>query len=92
MSKVWFIIGAISFISVVITLGALIGEDVIPNAPERPTFDNPSVWDYLSYPIDNLVYFMKLVPLSSSYEIVAIVLSILTLGVVWSVIEVIRGV
>lgn len=93
MSKVWFIIGAVAFITVVIELGALMGEDLIPNAPERPnSFEDASFWSILTNPLTNILYFIQLVPLSSGYQFLAVILSILGIGVIWSLVELARGV
>jgi hypothetical protein len=92
-SKVYFIIGAFAFITFVTQIGALMGSSIISDAPPSPTIpDNPELLDYVFWPIDNMAYFLLLATLSSGYAFVSIILGIFSLGIVWAVIELVRGV
>lgn len=94
-TKVWFVIGAFSFILIITQLGALMGETLISNAPPSPaTLAAPpsNFLATLGYIAENIGYFFTLMGLSSTYAILGIVLLILTVGMIWAVIELIRGV
>jgi hypothetical protein len=101
-TKVWFIVGAVAFITIVVWLGSLMGSNLIPNAPERPSIEyreTNTIWDKIAngfstvvFPFQELGYFISLTFLSSSFSILGIILTILTIGVIWCIIEIIRGV
>jgi hypothetical protein len=93
MTKVWFILGTFAFITFVVQMGALMGSSIVTNAPPPPTIpDVPTAWDYLTYPVANIGYFFQLMAVSSTYTVVGVILSIFLVGLIWAIIELIRGV
>ena len=93
MSKVWFILGSFAFITVVTQIGALMGSTIVENAPDSPTLpDAPTVWNYITWPISNVIYFIQLMTISSAYAFVGAITLIIVVALIWAVLELIRGV
>jgi hypothetical protein len=92
--KVSFIIGAFAFITVITQIGALIGGDLITNAPPRPTTPSNSlnVLEFIQYSFSNLGYFFSLMRVSSAYAWAGAICSIFVVGIIWCIIEIVRGV
>lgn len=87
-SKLYFVIGAFAFILFVTQMGAIIGIDMIPNAPTTPQ-PPTSIIDTI---FTNFGYFFQLMGLSSAYAFIGFILAIISVGMIWAIIELIRGV
>jgi hypothetical protein len=93
ISKVQFIFTAFAFIFIVTQLGAIAGANIITGLgdftpPKPPT--NPL--EFFLYVFQNIVFFFELMTVSSAYTFVGGILVILVVGIVWCVLELIRGV
>ena len=87
-SKLYFVMGAFAFILFVTQIGEIIGLDMIPNAPTTPQAPT-SIIDTI---FTNFGYFFQLMGLSSAYALVGFVLAVISIGMIWAIIELIRGV
>jgi len=94
ITKVEFFVFYTMFLFAIIQITAMMGSDIITNAPTVPTIPAvPTAWDYLSYPFENIAYFFTLAALRSSFAIFgAIIITPFAIGVIWAVIELVRGI
>jgi hypothetical protein len=76
-----------AFILFVSQMGALMGQTIVSDAPTPPI---PSgIADAI---VTNFAYFFTLMTISSGYAFVGLILSVLFAGMIWAIVEVIRGV
>lgn len=92
MTKVWFITGAFAFITFMTQISAIMGADLVDNAPPPPEIpDQPTLIDYIYWPFQNLGYFFQLMTISSGYAFLGAIFGVFSLGIIWAVTELIRG-
>jgi hypothetical protein len=70
------------------------GVSIVKNAPSPPTIPpQPTIIDYIVYPISNIGYFFSLMAVSSDYLIFGtLVISPFIIGLIWTILELVRGV
>lgn len=86
-TKVWFIVGSIAFILVVVALSDMIGINVISG---NTNYEVQSI-NYAN-PFETIGFFINLMSISSTFNFVGIILITLSAGVLWAIVELIRGV
>jgi hypothetical protein len=71
-----FLLAYTTFLFFIIQVSAMAGTSIIQNAPPSPTFptDVPSIIGIPAFVIGNIVYFFKLMLLSSTFGLIGIVL------------------
>ena len=93
MSKTFFILSYTIFVFFLIQILALMGQNIINNAPNPPIIPpQPTILDYIVYPFLNIGYFFQLMAISSTYALIGLILLPFNIALIWSVIELIRGV
>lgn len=93
LTKLQFIYFYAVFLFFVVEIGALMGVSIVKDAPSPPTIPpQPTVWDYLTWPIANIGYFFQLMLVSSDFFLFgALVLTPFIIGLIWIAIETMRG-
>lgn len=70
------------------------GASVIKNAPPPPTIPpEPTILDYIVYPIQNIGYFFVLMTVSTDFLMFgSLILTPFIIALVWIILELVRGV
>lgn len=94
ITKLEFILFYSLFLGFVVQLSSMAGAAIIKNAPPPPTIPpEPTVLDYIVYPILNLGYFFRLMGVSTDFMLFGtLVLTPLIVGLIYLIIELVRGV
>lgn len=94
ITKIEFILFYSIFLMFVIQISSMAGATIIKNAPPPPTIPpEPTVLDYIVYPIKNIGYFFKLMTVSTDFLLLGSVLfTPFLITLIWIIIELVRGV
>lgn len=93
VTKLEFILFYSLFLGFVVQMSALAGANIVKDAPPPPTIPpEPTIIDYIVYPIKNIGYFFRLMAVSSDFLLFgALLLSPFLVGLIWTIIELVRG-
>ncbi len=93
VTRLGFIFGATVFLFFVTQVSALIGSEIISGF--QPLFElqltSIPLLDTILFLFNNIGVFLGLLAISTEIQILSIILTPILLGVLWSIIEVIRG-
>jgi hypothetical protein len=94
LTKLQFVYFYALFLFFVIQIGSMAGYTIVKNAPSAPTIPpEPTVVDYITYPIKNIGYFFKLMMTSSDYFLFGtLILMPLIIAMLYAILEFIRGI
>jgi hypothetical protein len=94
LTKLQFIYFYALFLFFVIQIGSMAGYTIVKNAPPAPTIPpEPTILDYITYPIANIGYFFKLMMTSSDYFLFgALILTPFIVAMLWVILEFVRGI
>lgn len=93
ITKLEFILFYSLFLSFVVQLSAMAGATIIKNAPPPPTIPpQPTIVDYIVWPILNAGYFFKLMSVSSDFLLFgSLILTPFLIALIFLIIELVRG-
>lgn len=93
ITKLEFMIFLSTFLFFIIPISNMMGTNLIKNAPTPPTIPpEPTVWNYITYPFENLGYFFRIMSISTEFQILGLITSVFIIALIWCIIELVRGV
>jgi hypothetical protein len=89
VSKLGYVLFYTAFLSFVVYVSGQAGASILSGVPEFANVPEPSILDVLG----TVSWFFALLSVSTEYQILfALVFTPLTVGMVWALVEIIRGV
>jgi hypothetical protein len=94
ITKLEFILFYALFLFFITQISAMAGASILKNAPPPPTIPpEPTIVDYIVYPIQNIGYFFRLMLVSSDFALFGtLILVPFLIALVWIILELVRGV
>ena len=94
MNKIDFILFYSMFLFFIVQIGSMAGINIVENAPSPPSLPpQPTAFDYLIYPFQNIGYFFDLMRVSTNYCLFgSLILVPYIITLIWIIIEFVRGI